>query len=98
VFVKRKKFKDLFTKASSPALATGAPRGSSRLARTKFVFGLQVLVPEMFYLQEVVPICNLSARCGTKSVISSFMLLAAAGELLRGGLAAEAYGCALFIT
>jgi hypothetical protein len=50
VFVKRKKLEDLFTKPSSPALATGAPGGSSRLARTKFVFGLQVLVPKMFSL------------------------------------------------
>jgi hypothetical protein len=55
VFVKRKKLEDLFTKPSSPALATRAPRGSSRLARTKFVFGLQVLVPEILSLQEVVP-------------------------------------------
>jgi hypothetical protein len=70
VFVNRIKVKDLFTKPSSPALA---PRGSSLLAMTKNIFGLQVVVPKIITLQEVVPKCNLSARSGTKSVISSLL-------------------------
>jgi hypothetical protein len=42
------------------------------LARTKFVFEVQVLVPEMFALQDVVPTYNPGARSGTKSVIYLF--------------------------
>jgi hypothetical protein len=101
MFVKRKKFEDLFTKPSSPALATRAPRGSSRLARTKFVFGLQVLVPEILSLQEVVPKSNLSARCGTKSVISSqinwLRILCPTYSKSRGRLAPARCRCFLIV-
>jgi hypothetical protein len=39
--------------------------------RTKNVFGVQVVVPKIFDLQDVVSNCNPSVRCGTKSVITS---------------------------